>query len=82
MYRPVTEFGVDTGETHSFWFVGNESGNTFVIDGGPSGSFGRGTLNDWITSGTVGHYADDNARTADLSFPAVLHRSSVLRWTE
>ncbi len=68
MYRPVTEFGVDTGETHSFWYVGNATGDEFVIDGGPSQSFGRGTLNDWITSGTVGHYADDNVRTADLSF--------------
>jgi len=52
---------------HSFWWVQDSTGTQYVIDAGPHNTscpINCGYLVDWITVGSVGHYAEDNSGQA------------------
>lgn len=50
------------GYNHAFWWVQDRNGQQWIISGGPTGSFGSGTLNIWVNQGSTGvHFPADNA---------------------
>jgi RHS repeat-associated protein len=61
----------DTISNHAFWWVQDSTGTQWVMDAGPVGNVTAttgvdatpdfGYLNDWVTEGSVGHYAADNS---------------------
>jgi RHS repeat-associated protein len=57
-YRATSYFGY----THAFWWVQDSNGTHWVIDGGPSRHFGRGSLNSWVNQGDAGHYGNDSPK--------------------
>ena len=64
-YRPVNI----AGKTHSFWWVQDRHNQWWVLDGGPALPAPIfGFLVDWITSGYIGHYPEDNAETSGTWF--------------
>jgi uncharacterized protein RhaS with RHS repeats len=60
---------VIAGRNHSFWYVGDASGNIYIIDAGPadpdcSPIHACGLLIDWPPFGPRGHYDEDNGGDA------------------
>lgn len=76
-YRPVVRMGVYLAD-HSFWHMTVTDTSTedtvleSVVDGGPSGdsspSAPLGYLTGWETQGPVGHYPEDDVRTANFAW--------------
>ena len=59
----------DDVKTHSFWWVQDRHNQWWVLDGGPALPAPIfGFLVDWITSGYIGHYPEDNAETSGTWF--------------
>jgi len=68
-YRSVYALGVNTGKNHAFWYVGDGTGSTEIIDAGPAdpdcSPYHRcGLLIDWPPFGPSGHYREDNPGAA------------------
>lgn len=75
-YRAVEIWGIEPGN-HSFWWSQDSTGQTWVDDAGPTGNCAPncGYLNSWGTPGFVGHYSQDDARTAATAWSSPLNPS-------